>query len=267
LTTIRTLASKTLASKLRSFPLAKANRTDRSTHASFVPRTLMAVSCLLLAASPAAADGLSATDAQRLAELAPDLSRRVIARAVRALDCAEPEVNDARILAIIDYSLPSTERRLWVFDRAERRLLFHELVAHGKNSGENYATRFSNVDGSRQSSLGLFRTAETYDGGNGYSLRLDGLDPRVNDHARERLIVIHGAWYVGEDFARQHGRLGRSWGCPALEPALARPVIDTLKHGAALFVFAEDESWLRHEERRSCGDDPVGTVTTAAAGR
>lgn len=229
----------------------------------FAGRFLILLSTLL--AAPASVAGPAAGDAAWIRSLAPELPPRVISRAVRALDCADDRsVRDARVLAIIDYSLPSTEKRLWVFDRDERRLLFHELVAHGKNSGGNRATSFSNADGSRQSSLGLFRAAETYVGGNGYSLRLDGLDPEVNDRARDRLIVIHGAWYVGREHVRRWGRLGRSWGCPALEPQLARPIIDTLKNGAALYVSAEDEDWLTYEQARSCGDDlGIGGVSTA----
>jgi len=224
---------------------------------------LLGVLCLLSVAAPVSAAGLN--DVSWMRSLAPELSPRVVSRAARALACTDdPALRDARILAVIDYALPSTERRLWVFDRRERRLLFHELVAHGKNSGGDYATRFSNTNGSRQSSLGLFRAAETYVGGNGYSLRLDGLDPGVNDRARKRLIVIHGAWYVGEEHARRYGRLGRSWGCPALEPALARPIIDTLKNGAAVFVSAEDAGWLRHEADRCGGGDLLaGGVSTA----
>ena len=224
---------------------------------------LCLLAALLLIATPASA-APSAGEASWIRSLAPELSPRVVTRAMRALGCnADPSIRDARILAIIDYSLPSTAKRLWVFDRSERRLLFHELVAHGKNSGGNFATTFSNTNGSLQSSLGLFRAAETYEGGNGYSLRLDGLDPEVNDLARERLIVIHGAWYVGPQHAKQYGRLGRSWGCPALEPHLAKPIIDTLKHGAALFVSAEDQQWLEHEANRCGGDVMTAGVSTA----
>src|SRR4029079_10009056 len=119
-------------------------------------------------------------------------------------------------LTLIDYSKPSTEPRLWVFDLASGEILFTELVAHGKNTGENLAQHFSDDMNSRQSSIGLFRTADTYTGNNGYSLRLDGLEPGFNAHARERAIVMHGAPYVNESMAASQGRIGRSWGCPAL---------------------------------------------------
>ncbi|MEZ5331878.1 MAG: murein L,D-transpeptidase catalytic domain family protein [Thermoanaerobaculia bacterium] len=204
---------------------------------------------LMLWAGAAAAQ----SEADRLAALAPTLSRDVLERALGALECSsEAKLRDEPILVVIDYSLPSTAKRMWVFDRSRPALLYNLLVAHGMGTGENRAVAFSNREGSKQSSLGLFRTAETYQGRNGYSLRLDGLDAGVNDRARERTIVIHGAWYVSRDFAREHGRLGRSWGCPALERGVSRQVIDTIKDGAALFISAEDPRWLARESGRSC---------------
>jgi hypothetical protein len=151
---------------------------------------------------------------------------------------------DKPILTVIDYSLPSTERRLWVLDLDSGEVLFHELVAHGRNSGENFAVAFSNLDGSKQSSLGLYRTGDTYEGKHGYSLRLSGLEPGVNDRARERAIVMHAADYATPEFAEEHGRLGRSWGCPALDPRVHHRVIDTIKGGTALFAYYPDDAWL-----------------------
>lgn len=170
-----------------------------------------------------------------LLELASTAADRYLA----AHRVAHPE-----LLTIIDYSLPSTEPRIWVIDREARRVLHHGLVAHGRGSGENFAVEFSNREGSLQSSLGLFLTEETYVGRNGYSLRLEGLEPGINDRARERTIVMHGAWYVTPGFAREHGRIGRSWGCPALEPEAARTVIDTIRDGSLLFVYAPEPGWL-----------------------
>ena len=152
---------------------------------------------------------------------------------------------DRDILTIIDFSMPSTRRRLWVIDLSSGKVLHHELVAHGKNSGWNKPTKFSNRVGSKQSSIGLFETRETYKGKHGYSLKLRGLERGVNDRAMERAIVIHGAWYVSEDFAKEHGRLGRSWGCPALEEPVSRTVIDRIKEGSLLFVYYPDKSWLK----------------------
>ena len=136
--------------------------------------------------------------------------------------------SQARHLAVIDYSQPSTARRLWIFDLQSKRLVLRDLVAHGQNSGENFATQFSNDEGSYQSSLGLFRTQESYKGTHGYSLRMDGLEPGINDRARDRAIVIHAASYVNPLWSERQGRIGRSQGCPAVRPQVARIVVDKL---------------------------------------
>lgn len=155
--------------------------------------------------------------------------------------------------SVIDYSRPSTERRLWVFDLERQRLLFQEWVAHGRNTGNNLAAKFSNDDGSFQSSLGAFTAQESYTGHNGYSLRLKGLEPGFNDHARDRAIVIHGAPYVSEAVIRSQGRLGRSLGCPAVRPAVAKQLIDTLREGAFVFAYYPDRAWLRQSRLLSGG--------------
>jgi len=164
--------------------------------------------------------------------------RNVLESALRAYGRAriEHRIRHPR-LTVIDYSLPSTAKRLWVVDLEKQKVLFHEWVAHGRNSGENEADSFSNALGTHMSSLGLFVTGETYLGGHGYSLRLDGLEAGLNDRARARDIVVHGASYVSPEFAARHGRLGRSWGCPALRPAVARPIIDAIKDGGAVFAY------------------------------
>jgi hypothetical protein len=185
--------------------------------------------------------------AETLTAAAPKADPKVLALAARAASCAQQQgaLEGFRHLAVIDYSRPSTEPRLWVFDVTRGRLLFQELVAHGRNTGDfDRATRFSNVDGSRMSSLGLYRTAETYYGSKGYSLRLHGLDPGFNDNALARAIVMHGASYVNQALARQIGRIGRSWGCPAVRQEVARTVIDTLKGGELLFAYYPDRKWL-----------------------
>jgi hypothetical protein len=181
------------------------------------------------AVSAGLAEGGRALEAA-LHRAAPSLRLQALRDALaswRAMDACG-ELGRPR-LTVIDYSLPSTVRRLWVFDVATRRLLFHELVAHGKNSGEDRTVAFSNEIGSLMSSLGTFVTGTTYTGKNGYSLYLRGMDPGVNDRAEERTIVIHGAPYVGKATARQLHRLGRSWGCPALRPEIARALIDEIK--------------------------------------
>lgn len=142
-----------------------------------------------------------------------------------------------RLLTIIDYSLPSTQKRLWVLDPANGKVLFHELVAHGKGTGELRARDFGNALDSHRTSLGTFLTGETYRGKHGYSLKLDGLDAGVNDNARVREIVIHGASYATPEFARRYGRLGRSFGCPALDPRRTRAVIDAIKGGSVVFAW------------------------------
>jgi hypothetical protein len=198
----------------------------------------------------------------RLAEAAPAANPKVLALASRAADCARRQglLDGFRHLAVIDYSLPSTQPRLWIFDVVRGQLLYQELVAHGRNTGERLAERFSNVEGSKMSSLGLFQATETYVGSNGYSLRLRGLDAGFNDNALARAIVMHGAPYVSEAIAERLGRIGRSWGCPAVRPEVARTVIDTLKGGALLFAYYPDRKWLAESPMLSCGDskpDPV----------
>ena len=147
-------------------------------------------------------------------------------------------------LTVIDFSVPSTERRLFVYDLRTRALLFAEHVSHGRNSGGNVPTMFSNEPESFKSSIGLYRTAEGYFGKHGYSLRLDGLDKGFNDRARERAIVIHGADYVNAATAKAQGRLGRSLGCPALRPEISKKVIDAVKEGGLLFAYYPDPAWL-----------------------
>ncbi|HVT58481.1 MAG TPA: murein L,D-transpeptidase catalytic domain family protein [Thermoanaerobaculia bacterium] len=168
------------------------------------------------------------------------LSPRALTLALDAVQSARAQGASGRddLLTLIDYSLPSTQPRLWVLDLEHGKVLYHELVAHGAGSGENYAVRFSNAMNSRQTSLGLFLTGDTYEGGNGYSLRLRGLDAGVNDLAAERSIVIHGAWYVSSEQAQRYGRLGRSWGCPALPPGIAHTLIDTIKRGSFVYAYA-----------------------------
>lgn len=195
----------------------------------------------------------------RLADLlvhaAPAANPAVLTLAAGAAECAgrEGAVGELDRLAVIDYSRPSSEPRLWVFDLRRGRLLFEELVAHGRGTGERLAERFSNTEGSHMSSLGLFRATDPYDGANGYSLRLQGLEPGFNDRALDRAIVMHGAPYVSQDVVRKQGRIGRSWGCPAVRSAVARRMIDTLKHGALVFAYYPDREWLAESSYLQCG--------------
>jgi hypothetical protein len=201
------------------------------------------LAALVLVVSVAAADarpvGKTVALAERLAKVAGGPPRPVLEAALAAYDEAAQQGALARrdLLTVIDYTRPSTERRLWVLDLARGRVLFHELVAHGKNSGDNITRFFSNAHGSLMTSLGLFVTGTPYVGQNGYSLRLRGLDPGVNDNAFDRAIVMHGASYVSAAIAARLGRLGRSWGCPAVPARVARDIIDTIKDGSAIFAY------------------------------
>jgi hypothetical protein len=206
--------------------------------------------CLLLAcavAPAAAASGAPSAHTsneraalvERLADLTGGPSRQALEAAVNAYENATRlgEVARTNLLTVIDYTRPSTEPRLWVLDLDLGRILYRELVAHGRASGDNLTRAFSNAPGSLMTSLGLFVTDAPYVGHNGYSLRLRGLDPGVNDRAFERAIVVHGAPYVSESVAARLGRLGRSWGCPAVRLDVARTLIDTIKGGTALYAF------------------------------
>jgi hypothetical protein len=139
-------------------------------------------------------------------------------------------------LTVIDFDLPSTEKRLWVLDLAAHKVLFHTLVAHGHNSGENEANNFSNTDQSNMSSLGFYVTGQEYQGKHGRSLRLQGLDEGFNTNAAARAVVMHGADYVSEAFIKQNGRLGRSLGCPALPLDQYAQIIDAVHGGSCLFL-------------------------------
>lgn len=231
-------------------------------------RSILAMLCatvwsLLGSSAPAHAESLE----QSLHRAAPDLATSALGAAIDALSCANASGEMAQVqrLAVIDYSLPSTQPRLWVFDLEQRALLFHELVAHGRESGEKYTQQFSNREGSRQTSLGLFRTTDTYVGSNGYSLRLVGLDPGYNDQAMSRAIVMHGAPYVNEEHAARHGRIGRSWGCPAVRAGIARPLIDALKGGQLLFSYYPDRQWLRASRFLNCASARARRPDTTAA--
>jgi hypothetical protein len=208
----------------------------------------------IFAAQPAAASATAVSGLSRTAAADSGISPDVLNLAVSAVQCgvAHGDLAPPPTLTVIDYSLPSTEPRLWVFDTRTGALLFKELVAHGKGTGENMAVHFSDEMNSHQSSLGLFVTRDTYIGSNGYSLRLDGLEPGFNSHARERAIVMHGAAYVNAEFAARQGRLGRSWGCPALSEAVAHQVIDTVRGGGVVFAYYPDQKWLTTSRFLNC---------------
>jgi hypothetical protein len=189
------------------------------------------------------------------------LDPKVFTLALNAAGCAvrSGKAEPPTTLTVIDYSKPSTKKRLWVVDLRTRELLFEELVAHGQGSGSNMATQFSNDAETHQSSIGLFQTKDTYLGKNGYSLRLEGLEAGFNDRAMERAIVVHGAAYVSETVARAQGRLGRSWGCPAVRESVVHELIDRVKGSGLVFAYYPDPNWLSTSQFfGNCGAAPGG---------
>ncbi|TCS88281.1 L,D-transpeptidase-like protein [Anseongella ginsenosidimutans] len=147
------------------------------------------------------------------------------------------------VLSIVDFTKSSREKRLWIIDLDNKELLFRSLVAHGKKSGGNMASSFSNTESSHQSSLGFYLTGEVYYGKHGRSLRLDGMDPGFNSNARKRAIVLHGADYVSQAFINRVGRLGRSFGCPAVPEPLCDEIIDHIKEKTVLFINGPGEKY------------------------
>lgn len=205
-----------------------------------------------------------------LSDAAPDLDPQVLRYALEATQCAVRNgVSYPQRLAVIDFSLPSSKQRLWIFDLKDQTLLMRDLVAHGRNSGELESTRFSNIEGSYQSSIGLFQAAESYRGKHGYSLRLDGLEPGFNDLARQRAIVIHGADYVDPSWIETYGRIGRSLGCPAVRQEISDQVVNSLKGGQLVFKYYPDEEWLARSGLLHCGDSTVAGAPedASASGR
>ncbi|SHK31357.1 L,D-transpeptidase catalytic domain [Hymenobacter psychrotolerans DSM 18569] len=151
--------------------------------------------------------------------------------------------DDKQLLTVIDFELPSTEKRLWVLDLAAKEVKFHTLVAHGHNSGENVATTFSNQNESNMSSLGFYVTQGEYVGKHGRSLKLNGVDEGFNTNALARAVVMHGADYVSEEFIQQYGRLGRSLGCPALPMDEKDEIIEAVNGGTCMFLNGPDQSY------------------------
>lgn len=152
---------------------------------------------------------------------------------------------NSSILTIIDFSQSSNNKRLYVIDLYKKALLFNTYCAHGKNTGNEYAEKFSNIPGTYQSSLGFYITENMAIGSKvGLSLILKGIEKGFNDKAREREIIIHGADYATEDFIKKNGRLGRSFGCPSLPPDLIKPVAESIKDGTCLFIYKNDENYI-----------------------
>ena len=240
-----------LVAGLRPDPVMGSGASLRGTAVS--PSTATSVNTVQVRALHAPIRIGSAIDEATAAEAG--ISPGILELALTATSCAAASgtIDTPPTLTLIDYSRPSVEPRLWVFDLETGDLLFKELVAHGRNTGENMAVNFSNQMDSRQTSLGLFVTDDTYIGSNGYSLRLDGLDVGFNDRARDRAIVMHGAPYVNEEIAAAQGRIGRSWGCPALRTAIAAQVIDRIRGGGVVFSYYPNQEWLKTSRFLNCG--------------
>ena len=163
--------------------------------------------------------------------------------------------SEKKYLTIVDFNIPSSEKRLWIIDLASNQTLFHTYVAHGKNTGGLMAEHFSNTPHSNQSSLGFYITDQTYYGQNGYSLRLDGIEKGINDNARKRAVVMHGAWYAEQSFIDKHGRLGRSFGCPAVPASEHKEVIDLVKENTVLYLHDDSDLYLKKSQFMSSKPD------------
>lgn len=153
------------------------------------------------------------------------------------------KLKNDKIISIVDFSLPSGKKRLFILDLINHKILFNTFVAHGRNSGKDFAKKFSNKNESYQSSLGFYVTHNSYDGKHGYSLRLEGEEQGINDNAINRAIVMHSAWYVNENIARRQGYIGRSQGCPAIPEELHKPIIEKIKNGSCLFLYSPDKNY------------------------
>jgi len=187
------------------------------------------------------------TEVQHLGSKAPQLNKNVLKLALAAYQKAAVKGTVKKpVLTVIDYSLPSSKQRMWIFDVRKERLLYNTYVAHGQNSGMTTPHQFSNRTSSKQTSLGTYLTRDTYIGSKGYSLNLQGLEKGFNDNAYNRRVVIHGAWYVEPSFIKKAGRAGRSWGCPSIAKTLARPVINMIKGGSIVFAYYPDRNYLSH---------------------
>jgi L,D-transpeptidase catalytic domain len=177
-----------------------------------------------------------------------NISKELFSYAIKGYQylAARNILHNTDIITIADLSKPSNQKRLFVINIKTGEVLFNTLVAHGRNSGQEYATNFSNTESSFESSLGFYTTTDTYIGKHGYSLRLNGCEKGFNDNANKRAIVIHGAEYVSESFIHQNGFLGRSFGCPAVPVELSKKIIDVIKNGSCLFVYSPSKKYLTH---------------------
>jgi len=197
-----------------------------------------------------------------LHEQAPDLSEAVINKVATALKCTTAyKVNrtNTNILTVIDYSLPSNQKRLWIFDLAQKKLLFNTYVSHGIKSGTLLTNNFSNKNNSKASSIGVYKTDKAYYGREGLSLRLEGLERNFNDNAMNRSIVMHGGWYLDEGFIKRYGRPGRSWGCPAVPLTMYQSIINTIKDQSLMVVYYPSDEWFSKSRFLTCDKSKTAT--------
>lgn len=197
-----------------------------------------------------------------LSTKAKTLSQGVVQKVLTTIECAGYyHIDYNPILTVIDYSLPSSAKRLWIFNLKTKQLLFHTYVSHGIKSGSLLTTFFSNKYDSKSSSMGIYLTEQAYRGREGMSLRLSGLDRGFNDNASNRAIVMHGGWYMDDDFIKKYGRAGRSWGCPAVPLSLSDSIINTIKNNSLLIVYYPNESWFEKSKFLNCRAIPSLTRT------
>lgn len=230
-----------IASVILAAPLIMAN----SSAPIVSPKLIVSPSLAAVVASTVNTDCYNAWNLT-----AAGLSKNAFEYAVKGYQqlLAKNKLQKTNIITIVDYSLPSTQKRLYVLDMAEGKILFHSLAAHGRNSGLVYASDFSNKPSSFKTSLGFFITGNTYMGGNGYSLKLNGCEKGINDKAMERAIVMHGADYVNENFIQQNGYLGRSHGCPAIPENISKKLIDVIKNGSCVFLYNPTKNYITHSK-------------------
>ena len=189
---------------------------------------------------------VSVYDSLQLSDLG--LSKQAYAYAIRGFKTLRDlgKLTNDSIISIVDFSLSSAEKRLFVIDIKNYKVLFNTYVAHGRNSGAEYAKLFSNNPRSNKSSLGFYVTGDTYSGEHGYSLRLEGEEKGINDNAFKRAIVMHSADYVNENYIQTKGYIGRSLGCPAIPEKVYKPIIDEIKDGSCLFIYSPNKYYLSH---------------------
>ncbi len=184
---------------------------------------------------------------------APSMRESVINKVMKTLKCTHQyDVEHKPILTVIDFSLPSNRKRLWVIDLEKKEVLFNTYVSHGIKSGILNSHYFSNINNSKASSIGVYKTNESYYGRHGLALRLTGLETGFNDQASRRAIVMHGGWYMEEEFVKKYGRPGRSWGCPAIPKTLTKPIIQTIKDEGLLVAYYPSERWFLQSKYLHC---------------